>query len=149
MNTVCVGIIVDTPENLKRLKKTVDFLARFGIVSHIFVVNGQRLNSECHAFIVQLERRSAGLLIVGSSTGQLPGMTAARTLLPVIGLPIAAEMSAAVDLLMTMTNMPLGVAITVIGPNQYENAGLYALQILAGSNPDLHSQLATYREKSV
>ena len=130
------------------LAPAVALLEQFGVAHEVRVVSAHRTPDQMFAYAEQA--RSRGLRVIIAAAGgsaHLPGMLAAKTLVPVIGVPVAATALAGIDALLSMVQMPKGipVATVAIGQPGAANAALLAMQMLATTDPTLHEALTAWR----
>lgn len=114
------------------------------------VVSAHRTPDRMFAYAESAEGRGIEVIIAGAGgAAHLPGMTAAKTVLPVIGVPVLSSALNGIDSLLSIVQMPRGVpvATVAIGAAGATNAGLLAARILAGTDPELRAKLHAYRRK--
>jgi 5-(carboxyamino)imidazole ribonucleotide mutase len=125
-------------------------LDELGVPYEMEVVSAHRTPDRMFAYAEQAAGRGLSVIIAGAGgAAHLPGMTAAKTLLPVIGVPVLSSALHGVDSLLSIVQMPKGVpvATVAIGKAGAANAGLLAAQILACSDATLRERLQAYRER--
>ena len=130
------------------MQATVDILREFGIAHEVKVVSAHRTPDLMFAYADSAAARGLRVIIAGAGgAAHLPGMVAARTLLPVLGVPIAATALQGIDSLLSIVQMPKGVPVATlaIGAAGAANAGLLAVQILATTDPVLQQKLEAWR----
>jgi len=130
------------------MRATVDILREFGIAHEIRVVSAHRTPDLMFAYADSAAARGLSVIIAGAGgAAHLPGMVAARTVLPVLGVPIAATALQGIDSLLSIVQMPKGVPVATlaIGTAGAANAGLLAVQILATADPALRQKLEVWR----
>ena len=130
------------------LAPAVALLEQFGVAHEVRIVSAHRTPDQMFAYAESARER--GLCVIIAAAGgaaHLPGMLAAKTLVPVIGVPVAATALAGIDALLSMVQMPKGipVATVAIGQPGAINAALLAMQILATTDPSLHAALGAWR----
>ncbi len=130
------------------LAPAIAILEVFGVPHEVRVVSAHRTPDQMFAYAEQA--RSRGLRVIIAAAGgaaHLPGMLAAKTLVPVIGVPVAATALGGIDALLSIVQMPKGipVATVAIGQPGAANAALLALQMLATTDPVLHAALTAWR----
>ena len=124
-------------------------LTEFGIPHECQVVSAHRTPAWMAEYASTAAERGLQVIIAGAGgAAHLPGMVAAQTVLPVIGVPVQSAALNGLDSLLSIVQMPKGVpvATVAIGPSGAANAGLLAVAILATSRPELRVKLAAYRE---
>lgn len=130
------------------LAPAVALLEEFGVPHEVRVVSAHRTPDQMFAYAASARER--GLCVIIAAAGgaaHLPGMLAAKTLVPVIGVPVAATALAGLDALLSIVQMPTGipVATVAIGQPGAANAALLAMQILATTDATLHAKLTAWR----
>jgi 5-(carboxyamino)imidazole ribonucleotide mutase len=131
------------------LAPAVEILREFAIPHEAKVVSAHRTPDLLFDFAAQAESRGLRVIIAGAGgAAHLPGMLAAKTLVPVLGVPIPATMLQGVDSLLSIVQMPKGVPVgtLAIGKPGAANAALLAIEILATTDPDLRDRLRNWRE---
>jgi 5-(carboxyamino)imidazole ribonucleotide mutase len=127
-----------------------DVLTRFGVPHECRVVSAHRTPSEMAEYATGAAGRGLEVIIAGAGgAAHLPGMVAAQTVVPVIGVPVQSAALHGLDSLLSIVQMPQGVpvATVAIGAAGAANAGLLAVAILANSRPDLRAKLQAYRDE--
>ena len=145
-----VGVIMGSSSDWETLAKAVETLTEFGIGSEARVVSAHRTPDLMTAYATAAEKRGLELIIAGAGgAAHLPGMVAGHTLLPVIGVPVKSRALNGVDSLLSIVQMPAGVPVATmaIGPAGATNAALFAVGLLARTDPALRDRLATWRQR--
>jgi len=127
-----------------------DILNQFDVVHECRVVSAHRTPVEMASYAASAADRGIDVIVAGAGgAAHLPGMVAAQTVLPVIGVPVQSAALNGLDSLLSIVQMPKGVpvATVAIGAAGAANAGLLAVAILAVSRPDLRVKLQAYREE--
>jgi 5-(carboxyamino)imidazole ribonucleotide mutase len=130
------------------MAKSVEVLERFHVPHEVQVLSAHRMPDELFAYAEAASMRGVRVLIAGAGgAAHLPGMLAAKTLVPVLGVPIPTTHLAGEDSLYSIVQMPAGtpVATFAIGNAGATNAALFAIQLLAHDNDDLLTALVDYR----
>lgn len=143
-----VSVIMGSKSDLEVMRHAVNLLERMGIPCEMAVVSAHRTPDRMFAFAESASGRGIRVIIAGAGgAAHLPGMVAAKTTLPVIGVPIAASQLNGLDALLSIVQMPKGVpvATVAIGPAGAANAGLLAARILALHDPGVRDRLEAYR----
>ena len=125
-------------------------LEQFGVPFEARVVSAHRTPDLMREYANEAEARGLEVIIAGAGgAAHLPGMVAAQTLVPVIGVPVQSRALNGLDSLLSIVQMPGGVpvATVAIGKAGATNAGLLAVSILATSRPDLRARLRTFRDE--
>jgi 5-(carboxyamino)imidazole ribonucleotide mutase len=131
------------------MSKADAMLSEFGIAHECRIVSAHRTPAWMAEYATTAAGRGLEVIIAGAGgAAHLPGMVAAHTVLPVIGVPVQSAALNGLDSLLSIVQMPKGVpvATVAIGAAGAENAGLLAIAILATSRPELREKLKTYRE---
>ena len=132
------------------MSKADEVLSEFGIAHECQVVSAHRTPAWMAEYATSAAGRGLEVIIAGAGgAAHLPGMVAAHTVLPVIGVPVKSAALNGLDSLLSIVQMPEGVpvATVAIGPSGAANAALLAVAILATSRPELRGQLQAYRER--
>ena len=143
-----VGVIMGSKSDYATMRAAVDILREFGVPYEARVVSAHRTPELMFEYAGTAASRGLRVLIAGAGgAAHLPGMVAARTTLPVLGVPIAATALQGFDALLSIVQMPKGIPVgtLAIGAPGAANAGLLAVQILATSNPELSAKLTAWR----
>lgn len=142
-----VGVIMGSDSDLPIVKEALEILDSFGISYEITVLSAHRTPEETFTYARQAKNDGISVIIAGAGgAAHLPGVIAALTTLPVVGLPIHTKTLQGVDSLYSMVQMPPGVPVATVGINAARNAGLLAVEILAVGNADLSRKLIRFRE---
>ena len=129
------------------LKKAVDVLEEFGVGYEVKVSSAHRTPEDTLEYAETAVERGLKVIIAGAgAAAHLPGVIAAKTTLPVIGVPINATALNGLDALYAIVQMPSGVPVASVGIDGAKNAGLLAVQILATADEDLQKKLVAYKE---
>ena len=132
------------------MRHAADVLTRFGVPHECRVVSAHRTPAEMASYAAAAADRGLEVIVAGAGgAAHLPGMVAAQTVVPVIGVPVQSAALNGLDSLLSIVQMPKGVpvATVAIGVPGAANAGLLAVAILAVSRPDLRAKLQAYREE--
>lgn len=132
------------------MRHAVEILKEFGIEHEARVISAHRMPDEMFEFAEQAAGRGIKAIIAGAGgAAHLPGMLAAKTTVPVLGVPVASRHLNGLDSLYSIVQMPKGIPVATfaIGPAGAANAALFAVATLAGDNPDLRAKLEAYRQR--
>ena len=141
-----VGVVGGSKTDFPVLEKAVALLASLGIPSELRVVSAHRTPDRLFAYAARAEGRGIEVIIAGAGgAAHLPGMLAAKTHLPVIGVPIPTENLRGLDSLLSIVQMPKGIPVATVAIGGAENAGLLAAQILAGRSRAIRERLLKFR----
>jgi 5-(carboxyamino)imidazole ribonucleotide mutase len=145
-----VGIIMGSSSDWDTMRHAADLLAALSVPYETRIVSAHRTPDLLYEYAAGADARGIEVLIAGAGgAAHLPGMTAAKTLLPVIGVPIQSKAMNGLDSLLSIAQMPAGVpvATVAIGEPGARNAALLATAILAGRHPPLRDALVAFRER--
>ncbi len=143
-----IGVVMGSSSDWPTMSKATETLTRFGIRYHAQVVSAHRMPDEMFAYAESARERGLRAIIAGAGgAAHLPGMLAAKTIVPVLGVPIATGHLAGQDSLLSIVQMPAGVptATFAIGEAGATNAALFAVAMLAAGDPELADALVAYR----
>ena len=143
-----VGVIMGSRNDYSVMRDAVEVLREFGVAHEAKVVSAHRTPDQMFAYAEAAAGRGLRVIIAGAGgAAHLPGMVAAKTVLPVLGVPIAATALQGLDSLLSIVQMPKGVPVATlsIGAAGATNAGLLAVQILATTDPQLQAKLIAWR----
>jgi 5-(carboxyamino)imidazole ribonucleotide mutase len=132
------------------MKHTVDVLEQFGVAHEHHVVSAHRTPVWMAEFATAAEARGIEVIVAGAGgAAHLPGMVAAHTILPVLGVPVQSAALQGLDSLLSIVQMPGGVPVgtLAIGKAGATNAGILAVSILANSRPELRARLREFRSE--
>ncbi|MEI7528813.1 MAG: 5-(carboxyamino)imidazole ribonucleotide mutase [Elusimicrobiota bacterium] len=140
------AIIMGSDSDLKVMSAAAAVLEQFSIPFEIKVLSAHRTPDAALAYAAAAERKGCKVLIAGAGgAAHLPGVLAAVTTLPVIGVPIDASPLSGLDALLSIVQMPGGIPVATVGVNNAKNAGLLAVQIMALGSAALKKKLKAYR----
>jgi 5-(carboxyamino)imidazole ribonucleotide mutase len=149
-NPPLVAVIMGSSSDWETMLHAVETLDRFSVPYEKHVVSAHRTPLWMAEFAQGAEGRGIEVIIAGAGgAAHLPGMTAAHTVLPVLGVPVQSTALNGLDSLLSMVQMPGGVPVgtLAIGKAGATNAGLLAIAILATSRPELRDRLRAFREE--
>ena len=138
---VCMGSDSDWPV----MRAATEILSELGITNKAFVLSAHRMPLEMTAFAQSARDNGFNVIIAGAGgTAHLPGMMAALTTLPVIGVPVSATALDGMDSLLSIVQMPAGIPVATVAIDNSKNAGLLAARILGVGDPGLAARLESY-----
>ena len=143
-----IGIIMGSHSDWATMQHAANVLDELGVAYEKKVVSAHRTPDEMFAYADGAEQRGLLVIIAGAGgAAHLPGMVAAKTLLPVLGVPIPATLLVGVDALLSIAQMPKGVPVgtLAIGKPGAANAGLLAAMIVAAKHPEVREKLRAWR----
>jgi len=144
-----VSIIMGSTSDWETMKNAADILEEFGVAHEARVVSAHRTPDLLFEFAKQAESRGIEVIIAGAGgAAHLPGMCAAQTVLPVLGVPVRSKALSGMDSLLSIVQMPAGIPVgtLAIGAAGAKNAALLAISILANSRPALREKLREFRQ---
>jgi 5-(carboxyamino)imidazole ribonucleotide mutase len=149
LQTVLVGIIMGSDSDLTVMKAAADILTEFDIAFELTVVSAHRTPLRMVEYASTAKERGLKVIIAGAGgAAHLPGMIAAITTLPVIGVPVKSSNSInGWDSVLSILQMPNGVPVATVALNAAKNAGILAAQILATFNDELSEKLTAYKQQ--
>jgi 5-(carboxyamino)imidazole ribonucleotide mutase len=143
-----VAVVMGSDSDLPTLQPAVEVLEEFGVAVEVRVLSAHRTPLEMVAFAREAAGRGLKVIIAGAGgAAHLPGMVAALTPLPVIGVPVRSQALSGVDSLHSIVQMPAGIPVATVAIGNGLNAGLLAVQILATADAPLAKAMAAYRQR--
>lgn len=143
-----VGVLGGSKSDFPILEKAVGILNELDVANELLVVSAHRTPDRLFAYAEQAADRGVEVIIAGAGgAAHLPGMLAAKTFLPVIGVPIPTEHLRGLDSLLSIVQMPRGIPVATVAIGGGENAGLLAAQILAGRHADIRNRIKQFRAR--
>jgi len=145
-----VGVIMGSKSDWETLRHADELLTEFEVAHECRIVSAHRTPQWLAEYASQAEARGLEVIIAGAGgAAHLPGMAAAQTVLPVLGVPVESQVLRGVDSLLSIVQMPAGVPVgtLAIGKAGAANAALLAVAILANSRPQLREKLKAYRNR--
>lgn len=145
-----VGIIMGSKSDWDTMRGASEILTEFGIPHEVEIVSAHRTPDKLFQYAETAEQRGLEVIIAGAGgSAHLPGMAAAKTVLPVLGVPVQSRMLSGVDSLLSIVQMPAGVPVgtLAIGNAGAKNAALLAMSILGNRYPEIREKLVDFRSK--
>ncbi|PJA98149.1 MAG: 5-(carboxyamino)imidazole ribonucleotide mutase [Ignavibacteriales bacterium CG_4_9_14_3_um_filter_30_11] len=143
-----IGIIMGSDSDLSIMEKAFDVCKEFNIPYEVKILSAHRTPEEHTSYSKTAETRGLKLIIAAAGgAAHLPGVTAANTILPVIGVPIKGKSFEGMDSLLSIVQMPSGIPVATVAVNGAKNAALLAIEILGISDENIRSRLKEYRIK--
>lgn len=152
MTSPLVGVVMGSDSDWNVMQHTVAVLKDFGVSHEARVVSAHRTPDALYRYAEAAAGRGLQCIIAGAGgAAHLPGMLAAKTMLPVLGVPVTSRALKGLDSLLSIVQMPKGVPVATfaIGEAGATNAALFAIAMLAQANPVLARKLAAFRKKQV
>jgi 5-(carboxyamino)imidazole ribonucleotide mutase len=143
-----VGIVMGSDSDWPTMKAAADALAEFGVAYEADVVSAHRMPEEMIGYGKEAAGRGLKVIIAGAGgAAHLPGMLAAVTPLPVIGVPVPLKYLDGMDSLLSIVQMPAGVPVATVAIGNARNAGLLAVRILAAADPALQQKMVDFQRE--
>ncbi|KIH76484.1 5-(carboxyamino)imidazole ribonucleotide mutase [Geoalkalibacter ferrihydriticus] len=148
MNQPAVGIIMGSDSDLPVMEKAAEALKALGVSYEITIVSAHRTPQRMYEYAQTAQQRGLDVIIAGAGgAAHLPGMVAALTPLPVIGVPVNATTLQGLDALLSIAQMPGGVPVATVAINNAFNAGILAARILGIKHPQIRQAVLRYMEE--
>ncbi|WP_334135739.1 5-(carboxyamino)imidazole ribonucleotide mutase [Tepidimonas sp.] len=147
-SNVQVGVVMGSSSDWDTMRHAVAIFQQFGIAHEARVVSAHRMPDDMFAYAEAAEARGLRAIVAGAGgAAHLPGMLAAKTTVPVLGVPVPSRHLQGVDSLHSIVQMPKGVPVATfaIGAAGAANAALFVVAMLATHDPDLRAKLQTFR----
>jgi 5-(carboxyamino)imidazole ribonucleotide mutase len=142
-----VAVIMGSKSDWETMKAAAQTLTEFGVPHETHILSAHRTPERMSAFAEAAESRGLEVIIAGAGgAAHLPGMTAAHTTVPVLGVPVESRTLKGIDSLLSIVQMPAGIPVATLAIGGAKNAALLAIQMLATTRPDLRAKLHAYRE---
>ncbi|MPZ94860.1 MAG: 5-(carboxyamino)imidazole ribonucleotide mutase [Propionibacteriales bacterium] len=146
--TARVGIVMGSDSDWPTMQAAAEAVGEFGVPYEADVVSAHRMPTEMLEYGASAADRGLQVIIAGAGgAAHLPGMLAAVTPLPVIGVPVALKHLDGMDSLLSIVQMPAGVPVATVAVGNARNAGLLAVRILAASDADLRQQMVDFQAR--
>jgi 5-(carboxyamino)imidazole ribonucleotide mutase len=146
-NNPLIGIIMGSDSDLPTMQDAIAICEEFGVPWEVAIISAHRTPDRMVEYAKLAHERGLKIIIAGAGgAAHLPGMVAALTPLPVIGVPVASRHLQGVDSLYSIVQMPAGIPVATVAIGNAKNAGLLAVQILASHQPELLTKVQQYRQ---
>jgi 5-(carboxyamino)imidazole ribonucleotide mutase len=148
MKNIQIGVLMGSNSDWETMQHAVQILTDFGIPHEARVVSAHRMPDDMFAYAASAAERGLTAIIAGAGgAAHLPGMLAAKTTVPVLGVPVASKHLSGVDSLHSIVQMPKGIPVATfaIGPAGAANAALFAVAMLASHDSALRAKLDAFR----
>jgi 5-(carboxyamino)imidazole ribonucleotide mutase len=143
-----VGIIMGSDSDLPVMKQAGDILNEFGVPFEVMITSAHRTPELMASYSKSAYKRGIKVIIAGAGgSAHLPGMSAAYSPLPVIGVPVESKALKGLDSLLSIVQMPFGVPVATVAINNAKNAGLLAVSILSTSDKKLLEKMIQFKNK--
>jgi 5-(carboxyamino)imidazole ribonucleotide mutase len=147
-NAPIVGVVGGSRSDFPTLEKAVAVLDELGVPNELRVVSAHRTPDHLYRYAEEAQGRGIRVIVAGAGgAAHLPGMLAAKTALPVIGVPIPTQHLGGLDSLLSIVQMPRGIPVATVAIGNADNAALLAVAILALGDEALATRLAEYRAR--
>jgi 5-(carboxyamino)imidazole ribonucleotide mutase len=149
MSQPLVSILMGSKSDLEVMQPARDALGEMGVAHEVRVLSAHRTPDALFAYVADAEKRGVEVFIAGAGgAAHLPGVIAAKTTRPVLGVPIPSGHLLGLDALLAIVQMPKGIPVATfaVGKAGAGNAALFAIAILAGKRPELATKLASWRK---
>ncbi|MGR8920535.1 MAG: 5-(carboxyamino)imidazole ribonucleotide mutase [Gammaproteobacteria bacterium] len=141
-----VSIVMGSKSDLRVMQAAADTLAAFEVAYELDIVSAHRTPDKLHDYAGSVAARGIRVVIAGAGgAAHLPGMIAAKTIVPVIGVPVAATKLDGMDSLLSIVQMPAGVPVATVAIDNAENAALLAVQIVAVADERVRERLLRHK----
>ena len=143
-----VAVIMGSKSDLVKVEPAILILKEFGVKTDVRCLSAHRAHQELSEFVNECNNNGTEVIIAAAGmAAALPGVVAAQTVLPVIGVPISGSVFDGMDALLSIVQMPTGIPVATVAVNGSKNAAYLALQIIAVKNLELKEKLLELREK--
>ncbi len=142
-----VAIMLGSASDLEQVEPARTTLKEFGVPCELRILSAHRTPDQALKYAAEADSRGIEVIIAAAGgAAHLPGVVAAKTLLPVIGIPIRSKALNGLDSLLSIVQMPAGIPVATVAIDGSVNAALLAVAILAGKHPELRTKLQRYRK---
>ncbi len=142
-----VGIIMGSDSDLPVMSKAAEILDKFNIPYELTIISAHRTPDRMYTYAKTAHERGIKVIIAGAGgAAHLPGMTAAMTSVPVIGVPVKTSTLSGVDSLYSIVQMPPGIPVATVAINGAQNAGILAAEIIGSFDEEVYKTVAAYKD---
>lgn len=142
-----VAIIMGSKSDLSKVEQSIMILKEYGVLTDVRCLSAHRAHNELSKFISDANNNGTEVIITAAGmAAALPGVVAAQTTLPVIGIPISGQTLDGLDALLSIVQMPTGIPVATVAINGSKNAAYLALQILGIKYPEIKTKLCNFRK---
>ena len=142
-----VAVVMGSKSDYPKLEEGINFLRKYGVQALVRVLSAHRTPRELEEFIKEIDEEVDVIIAAAGKAAHLPGVIAANTLIPVVGLPIKSSTMDGLDSLLSMVQMPKGIPVATVTIDSGLNAALMAIQIMSIKYPKLKEDLKGYRDE--
>lgn len=142
-----IAVVMGSKSDLPKLESGIDFIKSYGIEVVVRILSAHRTPMELTSFLDEIKDNTDVIIAAAGKAAHLPGVIAAQTLIPVVGLPIKSSTMDGLDSLLSIVQMPSGIPVATVTIDSGMNAALMAIQIASVKYPVLREKLAGYRKE--
>ena len=142
-----IAVVMGSKSDLPKLESGIKFIKSYGIEVVVRILSAQRTPEELTRFLEEIKDNTDVIIAAAGKAAHLPGVIAAQTLIPVVGLPIKSSTMDGMDSLLSIVQMPSGIPVATVTIDSGMNAALMAIQIASVKYPVLREKLAAYRKE--
>lgn len=142
-----IAVVMGSKSDLPKLESGIKFIKSYGIEVVVRVLSAHRTPEELTRFLEEIKDNTDVIIAAAGKAAHLPGVIAAQTLIPVVGLPIKSSTMDGMDSLLSIVQMPSGIPVATVTIDLGMNAALMAIQIASVKYPVLREKLAAYRKE--
>ena len=142
-----IAVVMGSKSDLPKLESGIKFIKSYGIEVVVRILSAHRTPEELTRFLEEIKDNTDVIIAAAGKAAHLPGVIAAQTLIPVVGLPIKSSTMGGMDSLLSIVQMPSGIPVATVTIDSGMNAALMAIQIASVKYPVLREKLAAYRKE--
>lgn len=142
-----IAVVMGSKSDLPKLESGIKFIKSYGIEVVVRILSAHRTPEELTRFLEEIKDNTDVIIAAAGKAAHLPGVIAAQTLIPVVGLPIKSSTMDGLDSLLSIVQMPSGIPVATVTIDSGMNAALMAIQIASVKYPILREKLAAYRKE--
>ena len=142
-----IAVVMGSKSDLPKLESGIKFIKSYGIEVVVRILSAHRTPEELTRFLEKIKDNTDVIIAAAGKAAHLPGVIAAQTLIPVVGLPIKSSTMDGMDSLLSIVQMPSGIPVATVTIDSGMNAALMAIQIASVKYPVLREKLAAYRKE--
>lgn len=142
-----IAVVMGSKSDLPKLESGIDLIKSYGIEVVVRILSAHRTPMELTSFLDEIKDNTDVIIAAAGKAAHLPGVIAAQTLIPVVGLPIKSSTMDGLDSLLSIVQMPSGIPVATVTIDSGMNAALMAIQIASVKYPVLKEKLAGYRKE--
>lgn len=142
-----IAVVMGSKSDLPKLESGIKFIKSYGIEVVVRILSAHRTPEELTRFLEEIKDNTDVIIAAAGKAAHLPGVIAAQTLMPVVGLPIKSSTMDGMDSLLSIVQMPSGIPVATVTIDSGMNAALMAIQIASVKYPVLREKIAAYRKE--